>query len=172
VKVQVNVAIAGKMGSGKSALANYLEATHGYLRLSTSAVVRAVSTLVFGDEERHHLNALSDAVRRLDPNVWIAATLRNQRETVPLIVDSVRYVSEAEYLRSNGFQIWRIQTPHPLRAIRLEARGDTSNADDPNHATEREMDDFDYDLVLDNVEDGFLSLRNIISSALSIREHD
>lgn len=149
--VAQRIALAGKMGSGKTELAGYLNRVHGYRLLSTSQLCRQISRLMFADETRAHLNQLGDTLRRIDENIWVQALLLGAPEQEPVVLDSVRYASEASFLRSRGFQIWRVTVSEPLRQKRLLTRPErASDTDEARHASEIDLDHYAYDFVFDS----------------------
>jgi dephospho-CoA kinase len=152
------IALAGKMAAGKTELARYLHRNYGYSRLSSSELCRTIARLIFHDESRTHLNQLGDALRKLDENIWIKAILPAEQHS-NIVVDSVRYISEALFLRDLGFQVWRVTTDEKVRYQRLLTRMEPDIAD---HASEVELDNFNYDFVFDSTGGNFDAVDSII----------
>jgi dephospho-CoA kinase len=137
------------MGAGKTELARYMATAHGYRCLSSSELCRTISRLIFHDERRDHLNKVGDLLRRIDENIWVKALLTPDLEGRRVVVDSVRYLSEALFLRNSGFEIWRVSVSDEIRQQRLDARK-RDFASEQQHASETELDEFDYDFVFDS----------------------
>ena len=71
-----------------------------------------------------------------DENFWIDLAFRNVPENSRIVVPDVRYPNEAEFIRSRGGQIWRVNRTG------LESK----NA----HQSENALDDYDFDHILLN----------------------
>lgn len=144
----LRIALSGKSGTGKSGLADYLVRMHSCVKLSTSESCRRISRLMFGDEQRHHLNAIGDAFRSIDENIWVKSLTRDLAPSTGVVLDSVRHASEAMFLRSIGFEIWRTEVSEEERRHRLSGRpAEDGSAALRSHPSETELDDFEFDFV-------------------------
>lgn len=73
---------------------------------------------------------------RWNENFWIDLAFRNVPENSRIVVPDVRYPNEAEFIRSRGGQIWRVN----------RTGVEPKNA----HKSEHALDDYDFDHVLLN----------------------
>src|SRR4051794_17525125 len=99
------IALSGKSGSGKTTIADYLLAKHGYARRSTGAACRDVCNRLFGDESKTILNKVTDALKAVDSNVWLRVALSGLKEDTPVVFDSMRFATDYTFLKSQGFQM-------------------------------------------------------------------
>jgi len=137
-----SVAIVGPFCSGKTTLADYLVAHHGYSRVSFAKRLKEVAAAVYnhGDpieknatyrvsrEEtddtslsgREVLQQFGQSVKALDRDFWIRWLLSDidDRSGGLWVSDDTRFPYEAEALRSRGFAIVRLDTPSAVRAQR------------------------------------------------------
>jgi cytidylate kinase len=145
----VKVALSGASGSGKSWVAHYLVERHGFVRASTGDICRAISTILFGNNDKASLNQVSEAIRGIDETIFVRAALRGIRAP-RIVLDSVRYLSDIPIVRAAGFQVWRIDCPSRERAVRLAARGQAIQDSDLQHASESELDRGPFDVLVSN----------------------
>ena len=114
------------------------------------------------------MNVLNDALRNIDPDVWIRTTLAEAPRDRPIIFDGIRYKRDLTYFRSAGYNIWRIDTPANLRLKRLIDRKQEFLADDEEHAGEAELSDSDFEIELHN-SSSITDLHSQIEKALKLR---
>lgn len=153
------IAIHGPSGSGKSVVADHLRTTYGFSHVSSGSLCRAITSSLFGHEERQALNSVSQAVRSIDKYLWIKATLR-QTQNDRVVFDSVRYVEDAHYLRERGFHIWKIICPVDICISRLQARGQVFTLSDFSHDSEREIPN---SLCAGTIDNGARPLANVLA---------
>jgi Dephospho-CoA kinase len=165
-----DIALIGKMRSGKDTAAARLCETHDYVRLAFADPLKEaalkldpivyhdsvfgyyrLSEIVAADgwdsakdeypEVRRVLQHFGQGVRDLDPSFWLFELLRKYRATPdPVVVTDVRYLNEARTLRKRGFKLVRI--------IRPEASPNSGST--ATHASETELDDYPCDVTLNN----------------------
>lgn len=146
-----SIALSGKSGSGKTTVASYLEQSHGYARVGTGDLCRAVCRELFGNESKMTMNAATDALRTVQPDVWLAAALRHAPRGRPLIVDSMRFREDYLLLRSRGYELWRVDVRSDVRWARLHQRGQESRGErDDGAAAETELDAAAFDQLIVN----------------------
>lgn len=147
----LQVALSGRSGSGKTEVASYLERRHGYVRVSTGRLCRQLCRDLFASESKTLMNAVTDAMRGIQPDVWLAAALRHAPAGQPLVVDSMRFHEDHQLLRACGYELWRVEAPQELRWERLQRRGQEFNAArDDNAAAEVELDNTSHCRLLVN----------------------
>lgn len=135
--------LCGPAGCGKSTVARLLQRDHDFRRVSLGELCRRECGRRGWSEDREHLQAAGDLIRRRDPaGVVLAAGIVRLRG--PLVVDGVRLVAEAAYLRAHGLTGVAVRAPGPVRAARLLAREGTPLV--PDHLTERQAGEAPADL--------------------------
>ena len=165
---KLNIGVHGFSGSGKSEVARYLVSRHGFFHVSSGEICRSVSRLLFGSEEKGVLNTISAKMREIDESIWIEAALRSTKQG-PLIFDSLRYRSDAVFLRERGFQLWTIDCPPNICADRLRRRGQDFSFADFSHASEVELRLFPFDVRIDNSGESLARLYTQIDEAVGVR---
>lgn len=145
----MKIALSGRSGSGKSAVARHLVAKHNFAHASTGVICRQISAILFDNETKQSLNRISIALRTVGKDLFIEAALRNITKT-DVVFDSVRYSSDIGILRASGFKIWRIECPIEECIRRLGARGQVITAEDLAHPSEHELNDAVFDLTINN----------------------
>lgn len=117
-------AFAGKMCSGKSTAAKYIEQHYvNARRVSFADPVKNIARTVFGMEEKDRklLQIIGATGRALDPNMWINKLLdvvRTDNEII-WVVDDVRYLNELRCLKGQGFTTVYIDVPEDVRKARI-----------------------------------------------------
>jgi dephospho-CoA kinase len=168
-----NLALIGKMGSGKTTLSRILVNRFGYTLLSWADAVRLVASLAYGqiDYEKTYPVSLdgnpvmltgrqvlqrlgTDAIRNnLDEQFWIACLSRILTEGVhepPFVIDDTRFPNEAATLRNWGFVLAAIALPGPLRLARIAARYNNVTEAMLTHPSEQLIDTIPCDLEVWN----------------------
>jgi hypothetical protein len=151
------IAISGKAGAGKSALAEVLENAlypEGRRVAFADEIKRQVfdawglSKSDFGGREK--LIEHGEEKRNEDPDYWIAqleitVEMLLLRDAVP-VIDDLRFERELEWCRRRGFYIVRVDAPRQCRLERLRSGGHSLDVVDSRHPGETELDGatFDY----------------------------
>ena len=160
------IALSARSGSGKTTIAEYLVNKHGYTRCSTGAACRDVCNRLFGEESKAILNKVTDALKAVDPDVWLRAALSSNEEDTPVVFDSMRFASDYAFLKNLGFEMWRVKAPLSIRLVRMGRRGQFVRPEDDEHRAETELDRHQFDRFVDNSEDGLDLLYREIDQAL------
>lgn len=146
----MKLCLSGISGSGKSTAAEYLRGRHGFTVCEPGKICRKVSQLVYGVEDKTTLNKVNDLFRQLDPNIWVLASMRGATGD-RILIDGVRFLSNYELLRPQGFKFWKISTVRSEARTRLVGRGqDFEPAADEVHSAETELEGLPYDAVIEN----------------------
>jgi hypothetical protein len=112
---------------------------------------RAVSRLLYGNEDKSNLIALTDALQSLDPTVFLKASLRNLSSEKSLVIDALRYIHDYEYAVAQAFYLVRITSPLHLRRKWLEERGQRFDFEtDGKHASETQLSHVQVDVTVEN----------------------
>mgnify|MGYP007100040917 CR=1 FL=1 len=143
----MKIAISGKMGSGKTTLANVLITQYGFVGLSFAKALKEVAMTEYGlsheeafgnKKNRELLQQIGEDKRNEHgQNYWVDKVLEqlNQNPNANYVVDDVRYHSEYKALKDNGFIMVRIDSRMELRQERL---GDRFK--NPDHISETQLD--------------------------------
>src|SRR6267154_1925291 len=113
------IGLIGLTGVGKSTAARHLRDVHGFEIGTTRAVCRAVSRLLYGNEDKTHLLALTDALQSLDPAIFLKAALRSLPAEKSFVIDALRYTHDHDYAVLQQLHLIRITAPLHLRRQRL-----------------------------------------------------
>lgn len=168
-----NIAIVGKMYSGKTTLAQQMVNDHGYTRVAMAGPLKALAQFAYGevvekDKEYETISLVSgkpvmktgrtiyqeigQTMKIVDRDIWLKCFIgdTNQMQKQPYVVDDVRFVFEADYLRSHGWFIVKASTPESVRIERATAlTGLAPNEAELNHESEREVESIMIDLLYD-----------------------
>lgn len=119
-----NIGLLGANGAGKSTIADYLVAEHGYRKLSFAGPLRELASLNMGwaaDVERFGYNEaksrfpyvreylidLGEGIRKYDPVYFVkalASQITDMDPDRPWVVDDVRKQVEVNFLHDMGFR--------------------------------------------------------------------
>ncbi len=162
-----NVALHGRSGSGKSTVARYIVARYGYQHAKTGVACRKLCRELFGSESKTLMNEVTDALRKIDREVWLRAGLANLQENQPIVFDSMRFAEDYAFFDARAYLLVDVRAPVDLRIQRLGQRGQPFNpALDESHPAESELDPFTFDFTIDNTGD-LGELRRRIDQMLS-----
>jgi len=105
----MNIAIAGKMASGKTTLANHL-VERGYQKVSLAGKVKEIARDLFQMEEKDRplLQQIGMKMREIRPSVWIDYIIHLGEQHDNLVIDDVRFVNEARVLQEAGWIVIRL----------------------------------------------------------------
>lgn len=141
----IRIGFIGRMGDGKTTAAKYLNARYGFAHYSFAAGVKEIAKRFFGMKEKNRklLQQIGMKFREIDKNVWIRYMFKNIpmpiRNVFNLVIDDVRFLNEAKYLRNNGFILVRLVRVNGRKAAGFE------HANDPS---EQELEEICPDYVL------------------------
>jgi dephospho-CoA kinase len=149
-----NIALSARSGAGKSIASDYLQNTYGYALCRPGAICREITERLFGTQSKTMLNKVNDAMRAIDPDVWLRVALQELgalRPGTPICVDGMRFKSNVEYCRKNSFVLVTIDASEETRMRRLKARGQEYDVQvDAAHAVETEIEGIPFDHVIRN----------------------
>lgn len=143
------IAIGGKMGTGKSSLADFLVKCFQFTRYSFAAKLKEVAKDLFDMDKknREFLQYLgTDVLRKVKESVWTDYLMKQIEFENPFrtVVDDMRFVNEAEALRRHGFLIVKLYTQDEFRGKR-----NVVGLDKNTHPSETEIDEIVPDVTLD-----------------------
>ena len=148
-----DIALYGRTGSGKTTVAEAFVREYGYVHRKTGAACRALCLDLFGSENKALMNKVTDALREIDPAVWLRAALRQEDAGYlgPIVLDSVRFWPDYQYVVERSFVTIRVTAPPDDRAGRLSLRGQSFDLlSDDLHPAEIELATANFDFEIDN----------------------
>lgn len=131
------IALTGRMGAGKTHVANLLE-EKGWMRLSFATPLKEAASLLQVKPTRHLLQELSTVTRNVEPHPLVEQ-MRTQLEVFPpakIVVDDVRFNDELTLLREHGFVGIRVVAPVETRRRRLKRNGRIEKDSQMQHISE------------------------------------
>lgn len=141
-----NVGIVGKLGSGKTSLANYLVSEFGYCKVSFADPMKRMVKEFFGVEKGHPqyrelMQKLgTDWFRSVDEDVWVKYLLNNTTGD-GLVIDDVRFPNEAKGLLNAGWALVYLDCNEPIRIERVMKRDGSFDPACLTHASETGVDE-------------------------------
>lgn len=157
-----NIALIGRMGAGKTSIAEELMGLYGYTKFSWATPVKTIGALAYGTiakdvpyevavkghpeirTGRELLQRIgTDAMReQVDENFWIRVGVRHlENNPGPFVNDDTRFPNEADALARREWIIVSVSLPEKERLQRLHLiYGDTLTADLLNHPSEQHVD--------------------------------
>ena len=122
----LRIAFCGKMGSGKTTLANHiLKENPLFIKRSLAEGVKKFARFVYdipeGRKDRILFQKIGDGARQeLFEDIWITTLLRRCNEGENTIVDDVRYYNEVIKLKELGWKIIKIDIENKLQEERIK----------------------------------------------------
>jgi dephospho-CoA kinase len=141
----LRIAFSGKAGSGKDTACDFLE-KYGYKRLRFADKLYKITRFIQSElgkevkKERKLLQGIGMFLRaHYGNNIFVDAELDRLENGQKYVVADLRFRNEAEELRRNGFILVRINR--------------YSSSEDDDHISEIDLDDYPFDVVIDNDSD-------------------
>ncbi|MFQ5979787.1 MAG: AAA family ATPase [Candidatus Heimdallarchaeota archaeon] len=145
----MNLAITGRMGSGKTTLAEILQDHYGYALVRISGKLKEIVIDLELPYQRDTLQEIGDYFRKFDEIVWVRQAIRRSKallvEGSPgIAIDDVRYKNEQIALTKADFRVIRVYADEEKRRTRIEQRDSIVISDDDwkrwsTHPTELEI---------------------------------
>lgn len=174
----MNIAITGKMRSGKDVISRYLCEKYGYTKFAFGDELKRYADELFGvhggGKRRELYQWFGQTMRERDPDIWVRKCfeliteaaenttvvcewLRVLGEVVPEqesefrpVISDMRQPNEYDRCRTEGFVIIRVTAPEGLRIQRAVESSDVFDYADLKHDTESHVDSFDVDYEIHN----------------------
>jgi dephospho-CoA kinase len=170
-----NIAFMGKMGAGKTVAASYVAREYPYFSTHFATELKRIAVRLFGPEaltNRGLLQDLGRKMRELDPMVWVNVTLRDVTadgipynapaydsiphagrkpgDTVPVVIDDLRFPNEYHELRKREFVIVKVTAHRNQRLNRLRANGKLQDESQLGDISETALDEHVADYTITN----------------------
>ncbi len=160
---KIKIALIGKSGAGKTEVAKYLEQKHSFVVCNTGKRCRELAKEFFNSESKEVLQKITDSFNSIERGIWLKAALKD----IPLynrniIIDSLRFIEDYNFAKSDGFQIWKIESPHGMRLTRLTNRGQAHKIENDNHQSETELQNIPPDIMINNSFEDISRLYSLI----------
>ena len=176
----MKIAIAGQMASGKTTLADKLQAEledldYRVARHSLAGKVKAIGKDLFRmvEKDSRLLQQIGMKMREIQPDIWIDYLNRKISQDLledkydVAIVDDVRFINEAKFFHSQDWLVVRLNIQEDLQKSRLQRtyedwevhwnnRGDSSEQEVPQIPNETlwlDLESSDSDKVSETVLD-------------------
>jgi dephospho-CoA kinase len=119
------IGITGTDGAGKGTVVNYLVAKHGYSHYSSRDLIMTEIARQGLSPNRSQMRLTANELREAHGNdVVVVKALERAREEgkTNVVIESVRALAEAEYLRSHGGIILAVDANPKVRFERVQTR--------------------------------------------------
>lgn len=155
-------ALVGKSGAGKSSFGKLLASELDIPYVKTGKVCRTISKILFGTESKDDTQALDDALRTIDQSIFLKATLRESIALKGGIIDSLRFYSDYELVKSMECIVIRVTCNDEVRRNRLKGRGRALTNINEEHCSETDLDMVNVDFEYDNSGDSEELHKNVL----------
>lgn len=155
----MKIAIAGKMGSGKSYVASQImNRFPGFYKTSFAKKIKEIAQDLFQmrEKDRTLLITIAETMKQIDSEVWIRQVTGEVEEKSSVILDDLRFHNEYRKLKEEGWFIVLVRESNDVRMKRLEKlypETITSHISSMNSHTENEVSEYPdnyFDCVVEN----------------------
>lgn len=120
------IGITGTIGAGKGTVVEYLTKNQGFIHLSVrDFILGEIRRRGLEVEDRNVMREVANDLRATHGPAYIIEQLfeRAVERGEPALIESVRTIGEAEFLKSKGAKILAVDADRKLRYERITARG-------------------------------------------------
>ena len=117
------IGILGKMGAGKTTLANeFIKQNPKYTKLAFADKIKILAKELFGmtTKDRQLLQQIGEKMREIKPTVWVNYVIEQAKSLDYVVIDDVRYENEIMALKAHGFKIIYINLDEITQINRLK----------------------------------------------------
>ena len=120
----MKLAISGKMGSGKSHLADKLMKMFDFKKTSFAERVKELAAELFNmkEKDRGLLINLATKMREIDPKVWINCVINSVNKNQNIVLDDLRLANEYQTLKDNNWIIIKLDINEEIRKKQLQEK--------------------------------------------------
>lgn len=118
------IGITGMIGAGKGFVVDYLVQKHGFKHLSVrSFLIEEINARAL-PVNRDSMTLIANEIRATHGAGYIIQTLlsRAVAEDTNTVIESIRTLGEAHYLKETGARLWSVEAPRALRYERIVSR--------------------------------------------------
>ena len=172
----MKIAICGKMGTGKTYIADYITKKYDFRKASFAKRLKTLAEELFDmtHKDRGLLIDLATKMREIDSRVWIKAMFRDIKNYENIVLDDLRLNNEYITLKESGWFIIKIDIDENERISRLKQKyGEyyEEHSECFKSITENDvirLDDSHFDMIItnDNRDEMLEALNNIIRNEL------
>ena len=118
----MKVAIIGKMGSGKSTCAKYLEDKYNFKIHSFGGPVKKYAKEIFNekDKNRELIQTFAQKIKEIDNDVWVKYLINDINHLDNIVVDDLRFPNEYSVLKKEGFTIIKLIISEKFQEKRIK----------------------------------------------------
>ena len=176
----MKIAICGKMGSGKSYLANLItnKFNNIFIVKSFANKLKYIAADLFNmdikNKDRKLLIDIGTKMREIDKNVWINALLKDIDENDYIVIDDLRLMNEYNILKSKNWFLIKININEEIRKNRIKniySKNFNSHFEHFNSITENDvvsLDDTKFDFII-NSDSDYNKLLLLIEHKLKVK---
>lgn len=124
------IGITGTLGAGKGTVVDYLVKTRGFKHFSARAFWNEDIARRGLPSNRDTMTMVANDLRQKYGSDYFAKTAlsRAQKEGGSAVLESIRSVGEAQYLKSHGASIWAVDADIEKRYERIAKRGSETDS--------------------------------------------
>lgn len=164
----MQIALFGKMRSGKDAIAEYAIQEYDFYRFAFGDGIRKLCNEYFpelvsnGKKPRQLYQGVGQDLRKYSPDIWVNkcfSEIENKRVDYAMvtgedglkpIITDLRQPNEYKRCKEKGFTFIKVHADDKIRLQRMNEKGDSFALEDLNHETESHIDTFEYDYIITN----------------------
>ncbi len=173
-----NIALTGKLRSGKDSVAMWLVGRYGFRRFAFGDELKRYAHMLFvvpsDTKPRELYQWFGQMMRQREPDIWVRHMFKRvvAAGNIPTVITDLRQPNEFAECRKRGYTIIRVTCSDNIRLERANAAGDKFTLADLAHDTESHVDTFDVDYEI--VNDGTLADmgKRIDEIMAAVKSHD
>tara|TARA_Y100000768_G_C23990131_1_gene691871 strand:+ start:3356 stop:3895 length:540 start_codon:yes stop_codon:yes gene_type:complete len=174
----MKIAISGKMGSGKTYLADEISKRFDFKRASFAGKLKSLAKELFNMDYKNRslLIDFATKMRDIDKNVWIRAMFKSIENCENVVIDDLRLENEYNTLMLEGWFICKINIDENERINRLISKYGKKSKEHFEHSnsiTENDvvnMEDNRFNFVINGCSD-YEELYTIIRDRLNSQNY-
>lgn len=158
----IKIAIAGEIRSGKNTVSDYI--TKQLPNIKELYFAEGIAEIIekyfpeawYGKgKPRYFYQEIGQFMRGLNNDVWVKHVNRKYEDFLQIglenfICTDLRQQNEYDWLKSEGFQVIKVETDSEVRIERIEQSGDVFNMQDLLHPVEMQIRNLPYDYLITN----------------------
>lgn len=164
----MRIAICGKMGSGKTYIADRLSKEYNLKKISFAGKIKDIALDLFDtkNKDRKLLQTIADKMKEIDKDIWIKYVIREIKDKNDIIIDDLRFQNELYYLKEYNFIIIGLTIDDNTQLERLKDKYGSdyiNHIDRRNHNSEKEIDNLECDLKIISNEKTFENIKKYLT---------